>query len=386
MMDKPFANRLVWISTINPERTLDLSTWIDTTRELGELGWRVTLLGKGPDGRHTVKGIPIDCYSTPDVYLIGHFIYLGKVIWRVMQEWRRVDTVLFHQDMALAVLPLRGLRLLRGGPRFIMDTRDFADNVSGRFKTKARLKFFRLIYKFNALFADGQTTITERMAVYAGVPSKSLLGTWPSGVDVQKFAPARIQRRWNGPEETIELIYIGSIVSKRNHIELARAVRAANDAGMNFRLTLYGNGDAKDAIARFAQENPRSVRLCEPVPHSEIPAVLAQAHVGVTSLPAVDDAKYMASSPIKLFEYMAAGMPILATANVCHVDVVKDGRYTFWAQDPTPESLTSALETLWAQRDRLAVLGEEAFGDAANWTWRSAAQKLSRALNKAVDQ
>ena len=40
-------------------------------------------------------------------------------------------------------------------------------------------------------------------------------------------------------------------------------------------------------------------------PHDQIPEVLARAHVGV--LPFPDEEKFRVSSPIKLFEYMAAG-------------------------------------------------------------------------------
>ena len=55
--------------------------------------------------------------------------------------------------------------------------------------------------------------------------------------------------------------------------------------------------------------------------------MLAAADIGVTSLPSPDDVKYEASSPLKLFEYMAAGLPVLATSNRCHTDVVGAGGY-----------------------------------------------------------
>lgn len=376
--------KLVWISTINPEATLDSSTWIDTTRELGLLGWDVTLLGKGREGVHQQKEVEIECLSVPDVYLVGQILFYGKMAKRVLRVWRSADVVLFHQDMALAVLPLRLWRLFTAGPRFVLDTRDFADVVNGRFKTRLRLRFFKQIYRWHRLFADGQTTITDRMATYANVPRSKLLGTWPSGVDVEKFEPAHFQRQWQTKNNTIELIYIGSIISKRNHIELCRAVKAINEKGGRFRFTLYGSGEARAKIEAFATETGANVRVCDPVPHEQVPNILANYHIGVTSLPPVDDAKYMASSPIKLFEYMAAGMPILATANPCHVDVVANGRYGFWADAPTPTALETALEVIWQQREQLPELGREAYEAATEWTWHRAAVKLSNALKASL--
>lgn len=383
-MSKNKRDKLIWISTINPEATLDSSTWLDTSRELQRLGWDVLLLGKGRQGVHQQKGASIECFSVPNVYLFGQLLFFAKIIRRVLQEWSSADVILFHQDMALAVLPLRLRRLFGRKPRFVMDTRDFADVVNGRFKTRFRLWLFKQIYRFNFLFADAQTTITPRMADYAKVPKKSLLGTWPSGVEVDDFKRAHQHREWETVVSPIKLLYVGSIITKRNHIELCRAVVTANEQGMRFCFTLYGGGEARPKIEAFAREWPTAVQVCDPVPHEQIPDVLGQHHVGVTSLPTVDDKKYMASSPIKLFEYMAAGMPILATANPCHVDVVGDGRYGFWADAPSSEALCQTLEQIWQQRHQLPLLGQEALADADHWTWSQAAKKLSDALKASI--
>ena len=114
--------------------------------------------------------------------------------------------------------------------------------------------------------------------------------------------------------------------------------------------------------------------------HENVPHLLARAHVGVTSLPEVDDVKYEASSPIKLFEYMAAGMPVLATSNKCHTDVVGNGRYAFWADDVAEETLLAALRRVWTARTALAELGREAQADAHDWTYAANAAKLKAAL------
>jgi glycosyltransferase involved in cell wall biosynthesis len=111
---------------------------------------------------------------------------------------------------------------------------------------------------------------------------------------------------------------------------------------------------------------------------------LAQAHIGVTSLPAPDNVKFQASSPIKLFEYMAAGLPMLATSNVCHTDVVGDGRYTFWADEATPAALLTALRTIWQARATLRTLGQEAQQAVHQWTWEAAGGQLDDALRRGL--
>ncbi len=81
-----------------------------------------------------------------------------------------------------------------------------------------------------------------------------------------------------------------------------------------------------------------------------------------------------------MFEYMAAGLPMIATRNNCHLDVVGDGGYVFWAEDPGEEQLLAALRRAWAARGRLAELGQEAYRDVHDWTWTAAARKLYGAL------
>ncbi len=97
---------------------------------------------------------------------------------------------------------------------------------------------------------------------------------------------------------------------------------------MRFKLSLVGSGADQDTLEEYASRHPEIV-VHGPVVHSNIPTILGKADIGVTSLPFKDDLKYQASSPIKLFEYMAAGMPILSTRNPCHVDVIASGPYAF---------------------------------------------------------
>jgi glycosyltransferase involved in cell wall biosynthesis len=126
------------------------------------------------------------------------------------------------------------------------------------------------------------------------------------------------------------------------------------------------------------------VVVLPPIAHAEIPALLGAAHIGVTSLPTVDNLKYQASSPVKIFEYMAAGMPILSTANPCHTDVVGDGTFAFWAASPAEAELLRTLQTLWAVRLQLAQKGGAAAAAAEAWSWRAAAKKLKRALENGL--
>ncbi len=374
---------LVWVSSIMPDRTLDAATWLDTTAHLRALGWQVALIGVGPRSLTSVRGIDVICLPRPNLYLVGRLIYHFYVICFLLRVWRNVDIVLFDQISLIWLLPVRWLRaiLWQKRPLFVMDTRDLADLLPASWRVRVRLWFFHnVVFGLARRWADGQTAITKRMADLVAIPTAQRLGFWPSGVDVANFAPARRERTWPAANGPVELIYIGSFVEKRNLLPLSRAVVRANAQGMNLRLSLYGDGKMRALLTEFADTSNGAVVVMAPVSHTVVPTLLAQAHVGVTSLPSQDDLKYQASSPVKLFEYLAAGMPILSTRNVCHTDVVGKGHYAFWADSPTEADLLLALQQLWQQRQHLATLGDEAASVANHWSWAAAAQKLSDAL------
>jgi len=377
---------LVWVSSVNPATTLDAATWLETTTHLRALGWQVTLLCEGERGERTVRGTTLYCLPRPQLYLLGQALYhLNIVLW-LLARWRTLDVILFQHSSGLWLLPLRFVRWVsrRSRPLLIMDTRDVDDSHAGKLKVKARQWVHRLVFALANRYADGQTTITPRMATLVGIPPAQLLGIWPSGVNPEHFAVAQRDRHWPVADEPIQLVYLGILIPKRNLLPLCEAVVQANGAVRRFCLTLYGDGVARPALQAIANQSGGAIQVLPPVPHQAVPQLLAGAQVGVTSLPARDNPKYEASSPIKLFEYLAAGLPILATRNACHTDVVGAGAYAFWADDATVNDLACALDKVWQNRHRLADLSAEANSAAQAWSWRAAATKLSNALEKGL--
>jgi glycosyltransferase involved in cell wall biosynthesis len=216
------------------------------------------------------------------------------------------------------------------------------------------------------------------MAKAVSVPEEKLWGVWPSGVDLEQFAPGQVARRWPLTSEPVHLIYVGLLNHERNLMALCQAVEDAHTEGMAFTLSLVGKGTEQEALQEFARQTETRVRVLAPVPHKEIPQLLAQAHIGV--LPFPDGEEFQVSSPVKLFEYMASGLPVLATRIACHTDVLADGDYTFWAEEAGSEGLLAALRLAWDARATLPQMGCRSAGAAQAWTWQESAGKLRDAM------
>jgi glycosyltransferase involved in cell wall biosynthesis len=375
----------VWLCPQQLRGKLDAATWLDTTSELRKLGWKVTLVTAGAPTTNAIAGTDILCIPKPDVYFVGQFIFHLR-FFRLVRRSAVSDVLLFHQVSALWMLLLRLVLSLFGKqrPYFVLDTRTLhmAREDKSSLKDKLRGQFMRLMNRLVNYWVDGQVVITPRMAEVLHIPTAQLWGCWPSGVNLPVFAPALTARQWPGLSDTIHVIYVGSLNYERNLMTLCRAVQAANALGMNFKLTLVGSGTEQRDLEAFANSTLGWLRVLPAIPHEDVPALLASAHVGVLAFP--DEEKFRVSSPIKLFEYMAAGLPILATRIACHTDVIGDGHYVFWAKDASETSLLEGLSQIEAARDMLCAMGKEASVAAQAWTWERSAKKLQLALESGM--
>lgn len=382
---KPF---LLWISPGRLEAALDASTWLETTRELRYLGWDMMLLESGKSGNHTINGVEVHSISNPDIYILRQVIYHLKIVFFILAKWSKVHLILFSQTTIPWLIPLILFRKLVGSnfPLFVMDTRTvpMEDMRVASLKDRIRAWFYNTSNKIGNRLVDGQTAITKRMAERVQIPEGKLWGVWPSGADIELFARSKSKRHWPSEGEPIRLIYIGVLHIERNLMSLAKATVAAVAEGMNFQLTLTGSGTEQENLKRFADTTQGIVEVHSPIPHDQVPDHLAESHVGV--LPFPDEEKYRVSSPIKLFEYMASGMAILATRIVCHTDVVQNNAYIFWAEGPSVDDLLSSLRSIWSARTSLPAMGEQAVKASSDWTWRESAIKLSNALQFGLTQ
>jgi glycosyltransferase involved in cell wall biosynthesis len=373
---------LLWVYPGALAHALDAATWIETTRELRQLGWRVTLVAAGPNGYQQIRGIEVLCISRPEIYFLRQVVFHGRLWIMILRQWSTEDVILFHQMSALWLLPLRAVRCLMGSqrPLLVMDIRSLFMPSKRGFKDRLRQIFVRLMSRIANILVDGYLVITKRMAESLCISSDRLWGVWPSGVTLGGFASAMAARRWPLPGEFTNLIYIGALHYERNLLILSQAVIQANSEGMAFRLTLVGDGTARQDLEKIAAQWKPQICLIPPVPYDQIPEVLAQAHIGV--LPFPDEEKFRVSSPIKLFEYMAAGLPILATRISCHTDVIGRGEFVFWAEQADMGGLIETLRMISQDKDGLSKMGAQAALAAREWTWRESAKKLRTALER----
>ena len=182
-LDSPL--HLFWLKTQPLDSILDAATWLETTRELRQLGWRVTLVAPGGNGSQSIQGVEVQCISTPKNHLFRWILFHLKALRRALQQRKTIDIVLFHEMSAPWVLPLRVLRNLAGRSRqaIIMDTRTVYMGAGDGETRKAWLVGVcqPAIDRLGNNWDDGRTAITDRIARALQIPLSKLWASGPLG-------------------------------------------------------------------------------------------------------------------------------------------------------------------------------------------------------------
>lgn len=135
----------------------------------------------------------------------------------------------------------------------------------------------------------------------------------PNGADAGDFRPSvdRVELRLRYAFEGIVAIYAGAHGPANGLDLLLDAARQLKTTCPELRIVLIGDGALKpNLMKRAEQEQLDNVTFMNPVPKSEVRDVMSAADIGVHCLADVELFR-TAVSPNKLYDYMAAGLPVI---------------------------------------------------------------------------
>jgi glycosyltransferase involved in cell wall biosynthesis len=129
---------------------------------------------------------------------------------------------------------------------------------------------------------------------------------------------------------------------------------------------------ARDLARRIGVE--QRIEFTGQVEPSQVPSLLAQADVLV--LPTVDTASAIYTSPLKLFEYFAAGRPVVASDLPPVREIVRDGENAVLFKPGDSESLAAAIRRVWQDEQFAERLARTAYLEASEYGWNRRAERL----------
>ena len=346
-------------------------------RTLTGAGYRVSILadaGRGLPERETrpeadVVRVARSGPPLPGVRFVMHQASLARVLRDL-----RPDVLHAHDSNALVPVALaaRALRV-----PYVYDAHDLWLGRPRRERSRVYFAlnqlYYTLVERFLVRRAAAILTVSPPIAQHLarryGLPNVALVPNYP---EPPATIDARDIRALPGAEgldaSTPLVLYVGGLMAGRGLEQLVDAMAHVERAA----LVLLGDGVLADPLRQRAARAGVAgrVHVVPPVPSGDLVDVAASADVGVSPIvPSCLNYRY--SLPNKLFQYMAAGLPVVASDFPQVREIVEAAGCGLLVDTRDPAEIAGAVNRILADRAEARAMGErgrQAVEERFNWS------------------
>lgn len=303
--------------------------------------------------------------------------WIGLAVRRQVREAAAVDpgADVYH-GMAFQGIPIALALGRRSGGRVLYDARDLYPESGNLARMPAPVRALAgLAERRWARRSDAIVTVNDELAAILagrfGLPLPAVVMNCPPAWTPPALPDRRFHALLGLAPETRVVLYHGGFLPSRGIEVLAAAVLRLPGVA----LVAMGDGPLRPAIERLAGE-PRAdgrVHLLPPVPPADLLAWISAADVGAMVNQPVSRNERI-STPNKLFECLAAGVPVVSSDFPARRRIViddPDGPLGAVCDPTDPDAIAVALrEVLDRPAEATADLRRRVLVAAhARWTW-----------------
>lgn len=207
-----------------------------------------------------------------------------------------------------------------------------------------------------------------------GVNQKRILVA-PDGVDLKKFVMPinrkECRKRFGLPEATI-IMYTGHLYDWKGVDTLAEAVQLL---GENVIGVFVGGTEIDIANFKNKYEKSTNIMVLGHKPSGLIPYYIRVADVLVVPNSGKVEISRNITSPLKLFEYMASGVPIVSS-DIPSLREILDEDSAFFAIADNHQSFAEVIERVISNPVRAKEKARNAKDNASKYSWNLRAEKI----------
>jgi glycosyltransferase involved in cell wall biosynthesis len=199
-------------------------------------------------------------------------------------------------------------------------------------------------------------SLKDIIVEHAGIDPDKIIVV-PNGVDLRKFEPDKYSTKRLFPGFTIG--FVGGLFKWQGMDYLLRAMDELVKAGRDVNLVVVGDGTMRESAEVLARQLGLESRVVfvGQVAGSVVPEYIKGFDVCFSGqIPHAFGAMY--GSPMKLYEYMAMGRPVVASAFEDARNLIVHGKNGFLFQAQDHSSLVSTLELAYESRAELDAYGQ----------------------------
>ncbi len=176
--------------------------------------------------------------------------------------------------------------------------------------------------------------------------------------------PKKVLKKTDWNRRKNELCYIGSLTKVRGILEMIEALQMVDS-----RLNLAGHWWEEDYKIQVAQSPGwKKVNALGYLNKAEVEQVLCQSKIGLVTLHPIES--YQVAYAVKMFEYMANGIPMIASNFPLWKSIVEENNCGICVDPLDPKAIAKAINYLLQNEEeakKMGKNGQKAFLEKYNW-------------------
>ena len=230
------------------------------------------------------------------------------------------------------------------------------------------------------------TSFIKKELIDNGIPENKIMIA-PDGVDIGEFnldlSQSEARQKTRLPSDKKIILYTGSFYL-RDWKGVDVLLEAAKQFSGDCNLVLVG-GELSEIRKIKDEYQLRNLILIDRQPHTKIPYYLKAADVLVLPNKKGDAMSEKYTSPMKLFEYMAAGRPIVAS-DLLSVREILDESNSVLVPPNNPIALAEGIKKVLSDQQLGYQLAQKALEHVSEFTWINRAKKIFDKIKERYDQ
>lgn len=363
-----------------------VTLWVSTRKNIPEMAEITDIYAHyGVKPNFEIRRIPsIDLYpfaggNTRLEYIAFWVHTISYCLMMILQMLLSGGDIFYSRDR----YPLLALSLIVPRQKLAYEVHQFAPTETG-------VRIQRMIARRVKNIIGITPRLCEDFAEHYNVPSTDI-HLAHDGIRAERFEnlPDKLTaRRQFGWDESAFIVgYSGRLHTMGKDKGVGSLVAVASQIEGITLVVVGGPDDMADALEqewRKAGGNPDNFHKVGTVRPDEIPPYLASFDVCAMPFPWTEHYAYY-MSPLKLFEYMASGNAILATALPSVMDVITHGETAYIVETGNPDALGEGLIALKNNPALRETMGENARKKVfEHYTWQERARQIKRHLEREI--
>jgi glycosyltransferase involved in cell wall biosynthesis len=218
--------------------------------------------------------------------------------------------------------------------------------------------------------------VQELEKVY-GIKSDKIV-YWPNGTDTEEFniliSSTEAKNKLGLPKDKRIVLYTGHLFNWKGVDSLIKSIEFLPDDTLVYIVGGSPN-DASNCKKNIREADSMKIVFISFVPHQQIPVWLKSADVLVLPNTGKQRVSLYYTSPMKLFEYMASGRPIVSSAVPSIMEILNETN-SILVEPDNPKALAYGIKQVLDDDILAHKISSNSFSESKKYTWPVRARKI----------